>query len=127
MTVDTETDVVTAIGGKSLNPEKIYMVAMPRNRELTPCCIRACSLGAKLHSHSFTTTPVLSGFCDIKPLVDWGIMHSAMLPDEDSFTPALNVVLNRNAGDVWLRLGAFEELDQDKDGSVGRCVALPWQ
>ena len=39
-------------------------------------------------------------------------------PGEDSFVPAINLVVAHHARAIWTRLGSFDELDLNRDGII---------
>ena len=63
---------------------------------------------------------LLRGFCGIAPLVELGRALDARgtFPGEDSFVPAINLVVAHHARAIWTRLGSFDELDLNRDGII---------
>ena len=58
---------VVSIAGEPFEAQRHYSVALPRN--------------------------LISGFCEIEPLMTFAKQHPELLPGEDAFQPALNVAV----------------------------------
>ena len=93
MTVD-EDNIVTHINSEALDPERKYLVAIPRN--------------------------LLAGFTNIRPLVRWAQENAAEMPDDGIFSPAFQLVVGHYAQQIWEGLGEFAEMDTNLDGQISR-------
>lgn len=69
---------------------------------------------------------LLNGFCEIKPLVDWGerLKEENIFPGEDDYVPALNSIVRYSCKNRWASIvsdvNAFHEFDLNGDGVLDR-------
>ncbi|GBG26355.1 Calcium-dependent protein kinase 18 [Hondaea fermentalgiana] len=87
-------DTIVSINGKAFEPNRDYLVALPRN--------------------------LLNGFCEIEPLIQFAQDYPERLPGADVFIPAKDVIVRCCARRVWAQLGEFDQIDLDRDGYVSR-------
>ena len=85
---------ILAVAGEPFDPQRSYLVGLPRN--------------------------LLKGIFHIQPLVEFAEAHPEAIGDDDAFVPAFNLVIQRQAQRIWARLGSFEALDANGDGELSR-------
>mmetsp|Transcript_16532 Transcript_16532/g.18700 ORF Transcript_16532/g.18700 Transcript_16532/m.18700 type:complete len:333 (+) Transcript_16532:1-999(+) len=88
-------DTIVSVDGKPFDEEKDYLVALPRN--------------------------LLKGFCAIQPLLKHvNNSEKVQLPEDDSFVPAVQLIVRHCAKQIWNQLGDFDNIDQDGDHKITR-------
>jgi hypothetical protein len=90
MSVNPTTNMLESINNEAVDRNHYYSVTLPRN--------------------------LLKGFCNIQTLIEFGRTVSV---DDDTYVPALNLVIAYYAKDMWRRLGnTFDEIDINNDGYI---------
>jgi hypothetical protein len=92
---DSHGNVLLKIGGKPLEPEKMYNIAV---------------VLLSLH-----------GMNKNQPLIDWSEEHADLVPPTDSARPAKNLIIDFYCKEIWRGLQAlmsFDEIDEDASGEL---------
>ncbi len=92
MSVQQPGNVVTAVAGAPLDPDRVYRVA--------------------------TVRELLTGMDHIEPLVRWGREHPELVPHPGTGREVKLVLVESFAVSLWRRLGGFDAVDANHDGSV---------
>lgn len=87
-------NAITHVAGAPFDPDATYRVGLPRN--------------------------LLKGIFDIKPLVAYAAANPGVVGNDDAFVPAVNLIITRQARQIWRRLGSFDEIDENHDGELSR-------
>lgn len=108
MVVDDTGHTLTIVGGRPLEPSRIYHIAIMRN--------------------------LMLGMDRIEPLVRYQTAHPECLPPEGSGRGIKLVLIDAFSRELWKQLGPFESVDTDRDGrlspgeiaaAVSRVTAAP--
>jgi len=92
MVVDDTGHVLTVVGGRPLEPDRLYNIAIMRN--------------------------LMLGMDRIEPLVRYHSAHPESVPPEGSGRGIKLVLIDAFSRELWRQLGSFDTVDTDRDGKL---------